>query len=180
MDLSSQKRIASQIMKCGISRVKIKPDKEVEEALTREDIRNLIRRGLIWKVQKKGTAKFNVKRTVRQKKKGRMRGHGSRKGTAGARKPRKRIWMETVRPQRRVLRELRESEMIDKRTYGKIYLMIKGGAFRNKQHLMYYMKDHELLKKPKDAVAKKKPGKSAKKPVKPAGKTGAVRKRVVK
>jgi large subunit ribosomal protein L19e len=144
--MSSQKRIASQILKCGVSRVRVKAGKEVEEALTREDVRNLIRKGFIWKEQKKGTSKFNVKRKVRQKKRGRMRGHGSRKGTSGARKPRKEIWVESVRPLRRLLRELKDAGSIDNRVYRKIYVMIKGGAFRNKKHLLYYLKDHELMK----------------------------------
>lgn len=146
MNLSSQKRIASKILKCGVSRVRIKAGKEVEEALTREDVRNLIRKGHIWKEQKKGTSKFNVKRKIKQKKKGRMRGHGSRKGTIGARKPRKEKWVESVRPLRRLLRELKDAGSIDNRVYRKIYVMIKGGAFRNKKHLLYYLKDHELMK----------------------------------
>jgi len=55
MDLSSQKRIAADVLKCGITRVRITADgeamKEVEEALTREDIRALVRKGLIKKIQ---------------------------------------------------------------------------------------------------------------------------------
>lgn len=165
MNLSSQKRIASRILKCGTSRVRIREGKEVEEALTREDIRSLIRKGYIWKEQKKGTSKFNVKQRVRQKRKGRMGGQGSRKGTAGARKPGKRKWIESVRPLRRLLRELKESGSIDNRVYRKIYLMIKGGAFRNKKHLLYYLSEHEMLKsKPKKTVEKaKKPEKKARK-----------------
>jgi len=177
--MNSQKRIASKILKCGVSRIRIKASKEVEEALTREDVRNLIRKGFIWKEQKKGTAKFNVKQKLRQKKKGRMKGHGSRKGTRGARKPRKKVWIESVRPLRKLLRELRDSGKIDKRVYRKIYLMIKGGSFRNKKHLLYYLKDHELMKvkeeekkekrgkkktKTKKPKPKKKPEKTKKKP----------------
>ncbi len=146
MNLSTQKQIASKILKCGASRVKVKAGKEVEEALTREDVRNLIRKGHIWKEQKKGTAKFNVKKRVKQKKRGRQKGHGSRKGTYGARKHSKRIWIETVRPLRRLLRELKDSGAMDNQVYRKMYLMIKGGAIRNKKHLLYYLKDHELMK----------------------------------
>ena len=65
-------------MKCGISRVRIKQTEEVEEALTREDIRGLIQKGEIWSVQKKGTSKFASKKKLEQKKKGRMRGPGRR------------------------------------------------------------------------------------------------------
>lgn len=155
MNLSTQKQIAAKILKCGTSRVRIRAGKEVEESLTREDVRNLIRKGHIWKEQKKGTSKFNAKKIISQKKRGRMKGHGSRKGTAGARKKRKQIWMDTVRPLRRLLRELKDSGSITNQHYKKIYLMIKGGAFRNKKHLLYYLKDHEMLKaKPKESARK--------------------------
>ncbi len=150
--MNSKKRIASQLLKSGVSRIRLKQSKEVDEALTREDVRNLIRKGFIWKKQKKGTSKFNVKKKVKQKKRGRMKGFGSRKGTRGARKSRKTIWIETVRPLRRLLRELRDSEKIEKKDFRKIYLMIKGGAFRSKKHLLYYLKDHEMMKKGKKTV----------------------------
>lgn len=167
MNLSTQKQIASKILKCGATRVKVKAGKEVEEALTREDVRNLIRKGHIWKVQKKGTAKFNVKKRVKQKKRGRQKGHGSRKGTYGARKHSKEIWIETVRPLRRLLRELKDSEAIDNKVYRKMYLMIKGGAIRNKKHLLYYLKDHELMKaKPKKEIKAVTKVKKDKKPTK--------------
>lgn len=170
MNLSTQKQIAAKILKCGASRVKIKAGKEVEDALTREDVRNLIRKGHVWKEQKKGTSKFNVKKIVKQKKKGRMKGHGSRKGTAGARKKRKEIWIGKVRPLRSLLRELKESGAIDNIVYRKMYLMIKGGAFRNKKHLLYYLKDHELMKAKTRKIVKK--TKKAKPKIKkPAAKT---------
>ncbi len=173
MNLSSQKQIAGRILKCGVSRVRIRAGKEVEEALTREDVRNLIRKGHIWKEQKKGTSKFKVKHRIRQKKRGRMKGHGSRKGKSGARKHTKDIWVEAVRPLRRTLRELRDSGNIDNKVYRKIYLMIKGGAFRNKKHLLYYLKDHEMLKAGTREPAGKAAKKAAKKirpKAKPAGK----------
>lgn len=186
--MNSQKRIASQILKSGVSRIRVKQSKEVDEALTRDDIRSLIRKGYIWKEQKKGTSKFNAKRKVKQKKRGRMNSYGSRKGTRGARKPHKDAWIETVRPLRRLLRELRDSEKIEKSNYRKIYLMIKGGSFRSKNHLLYYLKDHEMLKKGKKTVevpnkvkekkekpktkTKKKPEKKPKKKTKAKAKKG--------
>ena len=68
MNLSTQKRIAAEIMKCGVSRIRIKEDKDVEEALTREDIRNLIKKGLIKRIQKKGTSRVHARAILRQKK----------------------------------------------------------------------------------------------------------------
>lgn len=148
MDMGSQKRIAARIMKCGVSRVKIKPSEEVEEALTREDIRGLIQKGLVWKVQKKGTSKFASKKKLKQKKKGRMRGPGKRKGTKGARKNDKTKWIEKVRSLRSLLADLRAKGQITRRDYGLLYKRVKGGFFRNKKHLLFYLKEHDMLVKP--------------------------------
>ncbi len=162
MDMGSQKRIAARIMKCGVSRVRIKPSEEVEEALTREDIRGLIQKGMIWSVQKKGTSKFASKKKLEQKRKGRMRGPGRRKGTKGARKNDKTKWIEKVRPLRRLLAELRGSGQIGRQDYGVLYKRVKGGFFRNRKHLLYYLKEHDMLKKVgKEAPSKARAGKGA-------------------
>jgi large subunit ribosomal protein L19e len=171
MDMGSQKRIAARIMKCGVSRVRIKPSEEVEEALTREDIRGLIQKGMIWSVQKKGTSKFASKKKLEQKRKGRMRGPGRRKGTKGARKNDKTKWIEKVRPLRRLLTELREDGRIGRQDYGILYRRVKGGFFRNRKHLLYYLKEHDMLKRPGKEVpgkARAGKGKSVKKAVKRA------------
>ena len=152
--MNSQKRIAAELLKSGTSRIRIRQSKEVDEALTRDDVRNLIRKGYIWKEQKKGTSKFNVKKKVKQKQRGRMKGFGSRKGKRGARKPRKDTWIETVRPQRKMLSELKEAGKLENSDFRKIYLMIKGGTFRSKKHLLFYLKDHEMLREGKKGVKK--------------------------
>ncbi len=156
MGIASQKRIAAKILKCGVSRVKIEKIKDVEEALTREDIRALIKKGLIKKVQKKGQSRVRAKKTLLQKKRGRRKGSGSRKGGKGARNPRKRAWIKKVRPLRRLLTELRDNKQIKKNVYRKTYLRIKGGMLRDKKHLILYLKEHELLlTKPKPKKIKK-------------------------
>ena len=76
MNLKSQKKIASRILKCGLNRVRIEASKEVEEALTREDIRGLIRKGLIKKMQKRGASRAGAKRRLVQKKRGRISASG--------------------------------------------------------------------------------------------------------
>ena len=161
MNTSSQKRIAAQVLKCGTSRVKLKESEEVEEALTRQDVRDLVQKGVVYKRQKKGTSKFASKKKLVQKKKGRMRGMGKRKGTIGARKKDKTKWIETARAQRSLLRELRDKKQIDVSLYRKLYMRVKGGFFRNKSHLMMYLKDKELLKpadkKAVKAIKEKKP-----------------------
>jgi large subunit ribosomal protein L19e len=198
MDASSQKRIAADLMKCGVSRVRIAQSEEVEEALTREDIRGLIQKGDIRKLQKKGTSKFASKKKLEQKKKGRMRGPGRRKGTKGARKNDKTKWIEKVRPLRRLLSEMKESGQISTQDYRMLYMRVKGGFFRNRNHLLYFMKEHDILSRKvskrdarkalgkasqkKAAARKKAPRKTAvkKEAVKPAKKTAARPKKTTK
>ncbi|MEM7815986.1 MAG: 50S ribosomal protein L19e, partial [Candidatus Aenigmatarchaeota archaeon] len=146
MGVSSVRKMAAEILKCGQSRIRIEMTKEVEEALTREDVKRLIRSGIVWKVQKKGTSRFHAKFLLNQKKKGLRTREGSRKGKFGARNPRKKQWIKTIRALRRLLKELKDNGQIDKKTYTEFYLRVKGGEFRNKKHLLFYLDDHDLLK----------------------------------
>ena len=95
-ELRSQKMMAMRIMKCGITRVWIDPERisDVEEAITAEDIRGLIKDGVISAKQKKGNSNFRLKKITAQKKKGRRRGRGSRKGNVAGQK--KRAWMSSA------------------------------------------------------------------------------------
>ena len=81
-----------------------------------------------------------------QKKKGRRRGPGSRKGAKGARQGEKTEWLKKVRAQRRLIRILRDKGVIEKSVYRKVYRLIKGGMFRSKKHLLVYLKENEFLK----------------------------------
>jgi len=142
-----QRRIAAQIMKVGLERVWFDEAElgEIAEAMTREDIRRLIHRGVIQKKQKKGVSRSRAKAVRAQKRKGRRRGHGSRKGRKFARLGSKRRWMSTIRPLRRTLRELRDKGMIDKAVYRKTYLRAKGGMFKSKSYLESYLKEHGMV-----------------------------------
>ncbi len=57
MDTSYQKRLASRVLKTSIHRIKVAQEKDIEEALTRNDVKHLIVKGLITKKQKKGSPK---------------------------------------------------------------------------------------------------------------------------
>ena len=158
MNVRSQKKLAAKVLKVGLSRVKVLQEKEVEEAITREDIRRLVTKGFITKVEKGGMRKVEARHRRAQKKKGRRKKEGSRKGAKYARKPKKRQWVERVRPLRKMLRELKETGKLSRNDYRKLYSLVKGGSFRSKKHLLYYMKEHELLKEVKK-VAKTSPEK---------------------
>ncbi|WP_423792852.1 50S ribosomal protein L19e [Methanocaldococcus indicus] len=149
MDVSVQRRIAAEILKCGLDRVWIDPEhlEDVKAALSRDDIRALIKRGVIKKLQKKGISSARVKKLKEQRKKGRRRGPGSRRGAKGARTPPKEKWMNTIRALRKTLKQLRDDGQIDRNVYRKLYRMAKGGYFRSRAHLFLYMEEHEILKK---------------------------------
>lgn len=155
MDLRTQKRMASEILKCGLTRVRIETTKEVDDALTRQDIRDLIKKGLIRKIQRGGTGRARAKNILVQKKRGRRKGTGKRKGTRGARNPKKAAWIRKVRPLRETLRMLRDTDQMEVSDFRKILMRVKGGYFRNRKHMMLYLKEKELLKKPKSGTKAK-------------------------
>ena len=96
-DFTIQRKLAAKVMKCGVKRVWIADNpsvhEKVEEAVTRDDIRELVRFNGIQKIQKKGVSRGRARAIAEQKKKGRRKGHGSRKGAKGARTPKKRLWI---------------------------------------------------------------------------------------
>jgi len=163
MNLKSQKVMAAKILKAGIGRVKVENDVDVSEAITRNDIKELIARGLITTVQKKGQCKAPSKMKSRQKKKGRKSYKGSKKGTKNSRKPGKEKWMEKIRPIRKMLKGMKDAEQIENTDYRKLYRLASGGTFRSKKHILMYIKDHNMLKGPKPR--KKKSSASEKKKV---------------
>ncbi|MFQ6060064.1 MAG: 50S ribosomal protein L19e [Thermoplasmata archaeon] len=140
--------MAAKILKCGVNRVWIHPDyiEDVAEKITREDIRDAIDAGLIQAKQKRGISRGNIRKAQIQKKKGRRKGHGSRKGGKKARNPKKERWIRTIRPIRERLRELRDERRIDRRTYREFYRKSKGAMFKSKTHLEQHLRSQGLLK----------------------------------
>jgi len=141
MNLRNQRRIAAEVLKCGRHRVWIDPDEieEVKKAVTRQDIRNLIKKGIVSAKKKKGVSRARARILHEQRKKGRRRGHGSRKGAAYARRPKKVRWILTIRPIRRYLRQLRDDGVITPAVYRRYYVRAKGGEFKNKHHLRTHL-----------------------------------------
>ena len=143
MDLKNQRRMAADIMDDGEDRVWIDPDNQekVDEAITRQDIRNLIEGDTIQKKDVKGTSKGRAREKKKQKQKGRRKGHGSRKGKKGARKSDKKKWMENIRAIRSELKEMRDNEEITQEQYRDLYDRAKGGFFRDTKHVKNYVEN---------------------------------------
>jgi large subunit ribosomal protein L19e len=150
VDLRNQRRVASTLLKCGVHRVWIDPNRseDVAFAVTRDDVRNLIKSGSVRAKQKAGSSKGRIRFANAQRKKGKRKGQGSRKGAKYARFPKKRRWISTIRPIRRQLCEFRDQNIIEKNVYRKYYLYSKGGMFKNKGHLVAHLKAENLLKAP--------------------------------
>lgn len=148
MNLKNQRRMAASLLKCGVNRVWIDPLRmeDVADAITRSDIQIQIDAGAIKAKQKKGISRGRTRYFRGQRKKGRGRGQGSRKGTSKARKPKKERWIQTIRPIRERLRELRDEGKIDVSTYRKFYLQAKGGVFKSKSHLETHLRSGGYLK----------------------------------
>jgi large subunit ribosomal protein L19e len=151
MIYNSRKRIAARILKCSPKRVRLDPNElpDIKEALTRADLRGLIHDGIIKAVKKKGVSRGRAKERHLKKRKGQRSGLGKRKGTATARTPKKLKWMNTIRLQRRFLKELRGQGNIGTSTYRELYRKSKGGFFRSKRHLLIYMNERKLIQKVK-------------------------------
>jgi large subunit ribosomal protein L19e len=149
MSLKAQKRMAAEVLKCGENRVYFDPYliDEIKMAITREDIRNLVKEGIILKKYKQGNSKFRKNLRHERKKKGRSRGLGKRKGTKHARLPKKKRWMNRIRPQRRELKKLRDRKLITTATYRKLYRNAKGGMFNSVAQMNRYIKEKEFIRR---------------------------------
>jgi large subunit ribosomal protein L19e len=149
MNLKPQKRMAAEILKCGENRVYFDPYliEDISLAITREDIRNLIKQGIIQKKYKQGISNYRKKVHHERKKKGRARGLGKRKGTKYARSPKKKNWIKRIRPIRRELKKLRDRKQITALNYRKLYKNAKGGMFTSVAQLNRYIKEKELIRR---------------------------------
>ena len=137
MNLKSQKRLAAQILGVGENRVRIDPQmqEEVSKAITREDIRYHIATHAITAKQKKGISSGRLHERQEQKRKGRRKGMGHRKGTKNARTPKKQVWMSKIRAIRDELRTMKDSEEVNVSEYRKLYNQAKGNLFHSRKHL---------------------------------------------
>lgn len=142
MSSKTIKRLASSLLKVGENKIHIDPETSID-AMTRADVLQLIKDKVITKKPKKGKARNKVdpKRT---------KGVGSRKGTKYSRKSKKEQWMLKVRSLRKLLSELIAKKEVDKKYKKKIYLQIKGNAFRGKRAMLNYLTEQKILKRDKN------------------------------
>lgn len=137
MRLRTQRRLAAEILKVGENRIWMDPSRteEISLAISKEDIKKLIKKRFIRAKPERGTSRGRLQR--------RKRGPGSREGPSEREKLR---WMRKVRALRKMLKELRDKKVLDSSQYRKLYRMVKGGYFRDRGHLTLYLKKEGVLK----------------------------------
>jgi large subunit ribosomal protein L19e len=148
-NLSSQRRLAAEILKIGQNRVWIDPERmdEVDTAITREEVKKLIHEKAIVSLPEKGVSRSRAKIVRRKKRIGRRLGPGSRTGSSHAQVSKKEAWMSRIRSQRKKLRELKASRVITESTYRKVYMIAGSGRFESVADLERYLKANDLWRK---------------------------------
>lgn len=150
-DLKLQRRLAAEVLGVGVSRIRVDPLRasDVAQAITREDIKKLIKEGAIWAEPKRGIAGHSSEVRHLKRRRGHRRGHGRRKGSKGAREDEKAQWASRIRKMRKFLRYLRDRKIVDRKTYRRLYLLAKGGYFSTFAALKAYLKEQGIVKEVK-------------------------------
>ncbi len=147
MKLRNQKRIAATLLKVGKTSVRFDPERlsDIKEAITKLDMRGLIKDGAVKAKPTGATSRSRLRKRLIQKRKGRQKGPGARKGKKTARLSTKEEWMIKVRVQRQFIKELKAKKSISIKTYRRLYGKIKGNYFRSRNHIKLYLNENKLF-----------------------------------
>jgi|TARA_B100000315_G_C14521507_1_gene561765 large subunit ribosomal protein L19e len=126
MQLNKKKELASRVLGIGKKRIIFNKEAldEVKEALTKQDIKDLVKAGSIFVKEISGTKK-QVKRNTRRR-------AGSIKKNVNTRK---RDYMTITRKLRAFISELRKHGTISSEEYWKLRKEIRAKSFKSKAHL---------------------------------------------
>jgi large subunit ribosomal protein L19e len=149
MNLTNQRRLAASLLDVGINRVWINPEniEDVEGAITRDEIRKLIKDGTIKALVENGTSRGRARVLAQKKRTGRRIGMGTKKGKKFAEVSEKTRWMNRIRAIRRKLTDLRDQRVITVGTYRNLYMKAKGGEFRSLAELDRHINEQKLRRR---------------------------------
>ncbi len=136
--------MAADVLDVGKSRVWFDPDEqsEIAEAITREDIRDLVDSGTIRATDAKSNSRGRARERQAKRDYGHRSGPGTRKGKAGARRDSKDEWMSRIRAQRSRLKELRDDGPLNRTQYRELYNKASGGEFESVDRLEAYARNN--------------------------------------
>ena len=145
--MRNKKNLAAKILNTSPKKVVFAPDAldDIQKAITRSDMRGLIAVGKVSKANVNQHSRAGARRVAEQKAKGRRRGKGSRKGSKHSIVTRKEKWIDRIRAQRGLIKELRDKNLLSTSNYRLLYTKSKGGYFRNRRHIKLYLKEHHLI-----------------------------------
>jgi len=149
MNLSNQRRLAAEILDVGQNRIWIDPEKtdEAETAITRSEIRKLIKDGVIKALPLRATSRVRARELAEKKRAGKRIGQGTKKGKKFSVVPEKIRWMSRIRALRRKLGEMRRKRIITVNTYRGLYKKAKGGEFRSIAELERHINEQKLRRR---------------------------------
>ena len=148
MNYRVQKKIAAKLLKVSPKKIKLDASRgeDLKEAITKKDIRGLIKEKAIIKTRTQQKTRSRIRKTKIQKSKGKRKNPGSRKGKITARVSKKDRWAIKIRAQRKFIKELKDKKEITNKLYGDLYRKSKGGYFRSRRHIIIYLEEHGLKK----------------------------------
>jgi large subunit ribosomal protein L19e len=142
VNLKKKRELVARMLNVGSNRIKFEPDKldDIADSITREDIRSLIKNGVIWTSKPKGTSRSRAKAKLQVKKK-HGSGPGSKKGRKTARTGKKELYVKKIRTLRYHLKVLKDRNDVNREIYWSLYKKINGGQLRSLTHLRATVKD---------------------------------------
>lgn len=154
--MKHKKILAAKVLGISPKKVRFADDalEDIKKAITKSDIRGLVAIGKITKSTKSSHSRARARKIAFQKRKGRQKGRGTRKGSKYSRVSRKEQWIGRIRVQRGFLKELKEKEMLNNKNYRMLYDKCSGGFFRNKRHIKLYINEQHLIEGKKAEVKK--------------------------
>ena len=141
MKLNTQKALAAKLLDCSKKRVIFDTERleEIKEAITKADLRGLIKDEAISAKPIKKNSRGRARKRQEQRRKGKQKGHATRKGKKTARAPKKMVWMRKIRNQRKFIKLLKDKEIINKEINSDLRSKAKGGFFRSKRHIKIFL-----------------------------------------
>ena len=126
MNLRSKKKLIAKVLKVGVNRIILESSRstEIKEAITRQDIRDLKKEGVIKIKEIKGRKK-NIKRKTKK------RGGSVRKKV----NKRKQDYVAITRKLRNYVKNMKTKGRISKEEHQELRKKIKSRAFRDLAHL---------------------------------------------